>query len=161
MDALFPVIRTLHVLSGSFWIGEVVVINFVLIPVLSSYSLEMRKQFLLSVFPRVFNLASILSALVVVTGVLMVFYRTNGNLENLLEGRWGLSILVGGSLGILLTIFHFFMENRLARKIGLGREGDDGQIDDVHLKLKIVPRLGLVVITTIFLLMINAVRGIF
>lgn len=53
------------------------------------------------------------------------------------------------------------MENRLAKKIGLGEKGDDEQLAEVHLKLKIVPRLGLLVILTIFLLMINGVRGIF
>ncbi len=161
MEELFPVIRTVHVLSGSFWIGEVVVINFILIPVLSNFQGDMRKQFLITLFPKIFHLASILSATVVITGVFMVYYMTNGDFNNLLSGRWGLSILVGGSLGIILTAFHFFMENRLAKKIGLGKQGDEEKLGEVHVKLKIVPRMGLIVITCIFLLMINAVRGIF
>ncbi len=91
----------------------------------------------------------------------MVYYLTNGHLDALTAGRWGLSILIGGILGILLTLFHFFMENRLAKKIGLGKQGDDEKLAEVHLKLRIVPRLGLLVILTIFLLMINATHGIF
>ena len=137
------------------------VINLILIPVLSKYRGEMRKEFLISIFPKIFNLASVLSATVVVTGIFMVYHLTNGDLENLLSGRWGLSILVGGILGILLTLFHFFMENRLAKKIGLGKQGDAEKLAEVHLKLKIVPRVGLLVILTIFLLMLNAARGLF
>ena len=159
MENYYFIIRAIHTLAGSFWIGEVVVINFVLIPALSKFQGEIRKQFLVSVFPRIFNLASILSATVVFTGVFMVYYLTQGKLESLLSGKWGLSILIGGGLGIILTLFHFFMENRLARKIGLGKMGDDQKLSEVHLKLKIVPRLGLLVILVIFLLMLNAAHG--
>lgn len=161
MENLFPIIRTIHVLSGALWIGEVFVINIILIPVLSKFHGDLRRAFLISIFPKIFHLASVLSAGVVITGMIMVYYLTNGNLENLLHGKWGLSILIGGSLGIMLTLFHFFMENRLARKIGLGKEGDDEKLAEVHLRLKIVPRLGLLVISIIFLLMLNASREIF
>lgn len=161
MDRLFLIIRSLHVLTGALWIGEVVVINAVLIPLLGRLSDESRKELLIKLFPKLFTLASHLSLSVVITGVFLVYYVTNGSFSNLLHGRWGLSILVGGGLGILLTLFHFFMENRLAGKIGLGKDGDEEQLTDVHLKLKFVPRMGLLVILTIFLLMLNAVRDIF
>lgn len=85
-----------------------VVINFILIPALSKYEGEMRKQFLISIFPKIFNLASILSATVVCTGIAMVYHITDGQLSRLFGGRWGLSILTGRSLGIILTLFHFF-----------------------------------------------------
>ncbi len=49
----------------------------------------------------------------------------------------------------------------MAKKIGIVKDGNEEMVDDVHLKLKIVPRIGLVVITSIFLLMINASRGLF
>jgi len=67
----------------------------------------------------------------------------------------------GGALGLLLTLFHFFMENRLARKIGVG-DPDLSQesVEDVHLKLRLVPRLGFLVLSTIFVLMMIAVRGV-
>ena len=161
MNEIYPILRTIHELAGSLWLGEVVVINFILIPVISKYTGGIRKQLLVSIFPKIFTLASIFSATVVFTGLIMVYYLTNGNFGVLTSGRWGLSILIGGSLGILLTLFHFFMENRLAKKIGLGKQGDDEKLAEVHLRLKIVPRIGLIVLLTIFLLMINAVHGIF
>lgn len=161
MNEVYPILRAIHELAGSLWLGEVLVINFILIPVISNYEGEIRKKVLVSVFPKIFTLASILSATVVTTGLVMVYYLTNGNFGALTSGRWGLSILIGGSLGILLTLFHFLKENRLARKIGLGEQGDDEKLAEVHLRLKIVPRIGLIIILSIFLLMINAAHGIF
>ena len=61
----------------------------------------------------------------------------------------------------LLALFHFLLENRLARGIGLGRRDiSDEAITDVHAKLKIIPRLGLGVITATYVLMMFAVRGV-
>ena len=39
------------------------------------------------------------------------------------------------------------------------KKGDHEKLAEVHLSLKIVPRLGLLVILAIFLLMINAAHG--
>lgn len=155
------IMRTIHIIAGTTWFGQVVVINFVLIPSLGNLKSEERKVFILTIFPKIFKVASHLSIIVILTGIHLVVSLTEADLTNLLSGRWGLSILVGGSLGILLTLFHFFMENRMAKKIGIAKDGNKEIIEDVHLKLKIVPRLGLVVIAIIFLLMINASRGIY
>lgn len=54
MTEYIPIIRALHVIAGSLWIGEVVVIDFILIPVLSRYQGEIRKHFLVSIFPKTF-----------------------------------------------------------------------------------------------------------
>ena len=158
---LYTIVRWTHVLAASAWFGEVVVINFILIPTLSRYSAESRKDFLNAVFPRVFRLASILAATAVVTGVLLLYHHTRFDLSVLTESRWGIAIGIGGTLGLLLTLFHFFMENRLARRVGVGDPELSGDaVEDVHTKLTIVPRAGLVVITTIFVLMMTAVRGL-
>ncbi len=72
-----------------------------------------------------------------------------------------MSILVGGGLGIVLSVFHFFVEHKLAKKLGFDEHKDENALAEFHLKLKIVPRIGMIVIMVIFLLMINAARGIF
>ena len=159
-DWLIP-IRWIHVAAASAWFGEVVVINFVLIPVLAKYDAETLKRFLTTVFPRIFTLASVLSLTAVISGAALVYLITDGDLALLTEGRWGLSILIGGSIGLALTLFHFLLENRLARGIGLGRRDiSDEAITDVHAKLKTIPRLGLGVITATYVLMMFAVRGV-
>lgn len=162
MDAIIIPIRWIHVVAASVWVGEVVVINFILIPVLGVLDVPGRRWFLTNVFPRIFRMASVLSLAAVLSGITLVLHFTKGDLGMLTETRWGISILIGGSMGILLTVFHFFMENRLAKRIGVGCEyvPSDEQLEDVHGKLKIVPRGGLVVISTIFFLMMFAVRGV-
>jgi uncharacterized membrane protein len=158
---LYIVVRWVHVLAAAAWYGEVVVINFILIPTLSGHSGAERKDFVNAVFPRVFRMASILSGTVAVTGGVLLYHHTGGDLRILLENPWGKFILVGGALGLLLTLFHFFMENRLARKISMGDPDLPKEaVEDLHLKLRLVPRLGFVVLTTIFVLMMIAVRGV-
>lgn len=154
----FTLIRWLHVVCGSAWFGEVVVINFVLIPALSNYQGIARKDFLNTIFPKIFHLASILSGITAITGGILLYHFIGFDISLLTQrGAWGWSILIAGSLGLILTLFHFFIENLLARKVGVGNPNlSQESVEDVHIKLKIVPRLGLVVITTIFLLMLNA-----
>lgn len=154
-------LRTLHIISASLWIGEIVVINLILIPAISKTEGEHRIKMMQAIFPLVFKMASILAVIVVLTGTLLMFVITNGDLSMLTTGRWGYSILIGGLLACVLAIFHFFIEHRLAKKIGFDSLKDENAMSEFHLKLKIVPRLGMIVITVIFLLMINAARGIF
>ncbi|MDY0081707.1 MAG: hypothetical protein RBR74_00860 [Ignavibacteriaceae bacterium] len=161
MSEVYTTIRAIHILAAALWLGLVMVINFVILPVLSGLEGEFKRQVVKSIFPRIFILASVFSATVVITGLYLVYYLTNGNLEALLYGRWGISILIGSSLGILLTLFHFFLEGKLSKKISMGKHGDNQKLEEVHLKMKIVPRVGLTILTVIFLLMINAAHGIF
>jgi uncharacterized membrane protein len=158
---LYIIVRWVHVLAAAAWYGEVAVMNFVLIPTLSGHRGAARKDFLNAVFPRVFRMASILSATVAITGGVLLYHHTGGDLRILVENPWGKFILVGGALGLLLTLFHFFMENRLARRVGVGDPDLPLEaVEDVHLKLRVVPRLGFLVLTIIFVLMMIAVRGV-
>jgi hypothetical protein len=53
------------------------------------------------------------------------------------------------------------MENLLARRVGVGDpELPLEAVEDVHLKLRMVPRVGFLVLTIIFVLMMIAVRGV-
>lgn len=159
---LHTIIRWLHVLAGSAWFGEVVLINFVLIPTLSKYQGAARKDFLNTIFPSVFKLASVLAGTTAITGGILLYSFIGFDITLLTErGTWGISILIAGTLGLILTLFHFFIENLLARKVGVGDDNiSDEAVEDVHLKLKLLPRLGLVVISIIFLLMMNAVHSL-
>lgn len=155
---LYTLIRFIHVVCGSAWFGEVIVINFILIPSLSKYQGIARKDFLNTIFPKIFRLASVLAGSTAVTGGILLYNFIGFNFSELLErGTWGISILIAGTLGLILTLFHFFVENHLARKVGVGDPNISAKdVEDVHIKLKFIPRLGLVVISTIFLLMLNA-----
>ncbi|WKZ74564.1 MAG: DUF4149 domain-containing protein [Vicingaceae bacterium] len=161
MNYLMIPIRYLHVLSAAIWLGEVVVINFIMIPILTKYDKEGKSEILVNIFPKLFKMASILSAITVITGAILLWFYTKYNFDILLSSRWGLSILIGGLLGLLLTLFHFFLENKLL-KLLLPKEANDIEKNHtlVYSRLKIIPRIGLVVITSIFFLMMFAERGI-
>lgn len=159
MDTLYTFIRWLHVISASIWLGEVVVINFIMIPVLSQYDKEGKSEVLTNVFPKLFKMASILSVSTVITGTILLWHFTGFDFTLLINSKWGLSILIGGTLGLLLTLFHLFLERNVTKLLS---PADAAQLEANHAlvysRLKIIPRIGLVVITLIYLLMMNSVR---
>lgn len=162
MNNLFPYIRWIHIIFATAWFGEVVVINFILIPVLSKLDRTTREKIVTVMFPRIFNLASVLSLTALISGYLLFWMISDGDLNYFfVNGIRGKALLLGMSLGTLLTAFHFFLENQMAKKIGIVKnKGNDEMLEDIHLRLKIVPRIGMLVITTILVSMMVAVRGL-
>lgn len=156
MNDWIIILRYIHVLAASAWLGEVLVINLIIIPFADRAQKQNLEHVLKGMFLQLFRLASALAAVTVTSGVILLYGYSRFNPTMLFTGRWGPAILVGGSMGLLLAFFHFFMEKRLGRRILRNEAADHVQ---VHARLKIVPRIGLLVITTIYLLMMYAVRG--
>jgi hypothetical protein len=142
-------------------LGEVVAVVFILVPILIRLDIERRGWFLSVVFPRVFRLASVLSATAVTAGALLYLASNDWslNLGRLTSDRWGISILIGGSLGLALTLFHFVVEGRLEPVV---TRAASGEIDEARVVrfLTIVPRIGLAVLVVIFGAMMYASRGV-
>ena len=109
-------------IAGSSWLGAVILINFVLIPVLPKLKENIRRDVFIHLFPALFKLASVLSATVVIMGVIMIQYQTDGAWDLWNRGRWGTSIFWGGLLGVLLTFFDFFPEIRFNKKMKKSKE---------------------------------------
>jgi putative copper export protein len=160
MTTVGSVLRWIHILAGAAWLGSVVMVVFVLVPSLLRIGDQRRAWFLSTVFPRVFKLASVLSVTVIAAGLGLYLERFNWRprLDPLVSSRWGWAILVGGGLGLLLTIFHFFAESRLAPQVKKARaEPVDSRVYTV---LRIAPRIGLAILTTVIILMAYAARGL-
>lgn len=159
---LVVIFRWLHILSGAAWLGEVVTINFVLVPSLKSMSARDRSRYISRVFPRLFRLASVLSLLSIFSGLTMTYLISGWrDLSIYLTSRWGIAILIGGLLGLGLTTFHFFVEGRLKPVASSLEEGTNGEgVERMMKVLKSVPRAGLAVMVVIFLLMMYAARGV-
>lgn len=152
------ILRWIHILAGAAWFGEVVTINFVLVPLLHKMDVEVRGIFVRHTFPRVFRLASVLSSTAIISGALMSYLITGWkNIAALLGTHWGIGIFGGGVLGLSLTLFHFLIESRLEPMIA---NADEDTMDQVITVLKLVPRAGLVVIASIVLLMMYGSRGL-
>jgi uncharacterized membrane protein len=156
--SLLNIVRWVHIISGVAWLGEVLAINFVLLPALLNMEKKDRGAFIRQIFPRVFRLASVLSLLAIFSGTTMSYLITGWkNLGPLLSTRWGIGILIGGGLGLGLTLFHFLAESRLEP---VAAKADEADVEKIISVLKVVPRVGLVVIVAIVLLMMYAARGL-
>ena len=159
------ILRWLHVIAGAAWLGEVVVINIILVPTLLRLETGKRGWFLSAVFPRVFRLASLLSLTTILAGAALNLSLSDWQLDVALNRlgttRWGMSILIGGLLGLGVTLFHFFAESRMEPLVVAAGEGIDPAQEELILRrLKIIPRVGLGVLFVVFLLMMFAVRGV-
>jgi uncharacterized membrane protein len=154
--------RWLHILSGAAWLGEVVTINVVLLPSLRSIEPSERPRFIRTTFPRLFRLASVLSLLSISSGFVMSYLVSGWKDPSIfIDTRWGLSILIGGSLGVALTTFHFFVESKLEPiASALNEDSDEEELERVIRFLRTVPRAGLLVMIIIFTLMMIAARGV-
>jgi len=153
-------LRWLHVFAAAAWFGEVVTINFVLVPAVSRLSSQDGSRFLVDIFPRIFRMASYLSATAVLTGLVLAWFRYSADLSTLWSTGSGRAFLVGATLGLLLTTFHFILEPRLDGMICTAAESGDLELSDrVISLLRIVPRVGLLVIGSTLLLMMIASRG--
>lgn len=158
---LINLTRWIHIISGISWLGEVVTLNFVLVPALQRLAKRERVLLMKNAFPRVFRLASVLSATTILSGILMNYLMTNGwkNLD-IFPLRWWANIVAGGTLGLLLALFHFFMESKLEPVVVDPDAATEADIDHSLRRLKIIPRTGMFILLAIILMMMIAPRGI-
>jgi len=154
-----------HIIAGAAWLGEVVVINFILVPTLLHLSSNRRGWSLSAVFPQVFRLASVLSLTTIVAGAALNLslsgWQADVAISRLGSSRWGWSILIGGLLGLGIALFHFFVESRLEPVVVVAGDSLDSAQEELILRrLKIIPRVGLGLLLLVFLLMMVAARGL-
>lgn len=148
--------RWLHVVAGGAWLGEVVVITFVLVPMLGKLEPDRRTWMISTLFPRLFRLASVLIFGALVGGALLHLSMTDWRVDmDLLTGtRWGRLVATGGTLGLALGLFHYVAESKLepmARDVAI-----TGETDLIVKRLKVIPRVGLGILVVVFTTMILA-----
>lgn len=81
--------------------------------------------------------------------------------SRLIASQWGWSILIGGSLGLGLMLFHFVAERRLEPHVAVADDDPDDIAWARTLRsLKIIPRAGFGLLLLIVLLMMFAARGL-
>lgn len=162
---LTNILRWIHVLAGAAWLGEVVVISFVLVPTLARLGPAKRGWFLAAIFPRLFRLASVLSLTAIIAGAALNLSMSDWQIDvatdRLTSSAWGWTILVGGLLGLGLTLIHFVAERRLQPLIVAAKEHPDDETFELILhRLQVIPRVGLIILLLVFLFMMYAVRGL-
>jgi uncharacterized membrane protein len=159
---LLTIVRWLHVISGAAWLGEVVTVVFVLVPIARRLQGNQRASFIARVFPGVFRTATVLAILTLAAGAWLNYLITGWqHLGVFLTSVRGVAILVGGLLGLLLALFHFIVEGRMESEVqALDGPEDVGALRQVSRFLTFVPRLGLAILLVIFILMMIGARGI-
>lgn len=156
-------VRLVHVIAGVGWLGEVITINFVLLPALFRARADDRSTLLQTVFPYVFRLATVLGGVAVVTGLGLLLWYTQLDLTRLVTTAWGWRILIAGVLGGGLYFFHVFQESgaeqSLAAHLVFLTDKDDPSAAEPLLRhLALFPRVGMVVLALVVALMSAAAR---
>lgn len=156
------VLRWLHVITATAWIGQVLVIAFVLVPIVAKESkAEVQLDLLRRIFPPVFRLGSILSGIAVIAGVVLLWDRIAGLGGEFFASWQNHALLTGSILGILVMGLHHAVEPRLRRMLrGSADQDDASHAAAIVRRLKILPRVGLTVLTLAAVLMMIGARGI-
>ena len=162
MISTLTIVRWVHMLSAAAWLGEVLLIAFVMVPSIATMDVKARASYIGTVFPRVFRMASIAVALVLLSGLYMNYLLTGWqNMLGYIQSFRGMMVTIGGVLGLLLGVFHFVVEARIeGRVIRLAEEIDAGELESILRYLRIIPRVGLVILIVVFLSMMIAARGL-
>lgn len=161
MTELMYVVRLVHVIAGVGWLGEVVTINFVLLPALFKARADDRNVLLVTVFPYIFRLATALGGLAILSGIGLVLWNTRMDLTMLVTTSWGWRILIGGIIGLVVFVFHIVEESgaekSLAAELVFLRDSDDQEAAQRLLNhLAIFPRVGMVILMVVVGLMVAA-----
>lgn len=159
--SLLVIARWAHVLAGAAWLGEVVVIVFVLVPTALRMKPAARLDFVGRVFPRIFRLASVLAFITLAAGAALNYLLTGWqNLSAYFSSPRGMFIAIGGGLGLLLALFHFFVEHRIEPGVrSMSAKVSPQEAKRIVTVLTIVPRVGLGVMLAIFVSMMIRARG--
>ena len=153
--------RWIHILSGAAWFGEVLLIVFVLVPSVTRLEAPTRASYVGTVFPRVFRVASMSVALVLLSGLGLNYALTGWrDIGAYIQSTPGLLVTVGGVLGLLLGLFHFVIEARIEKRVlKLVDQVEGPELEKLMRYLRIIPRVGLGILVLVFLSMMIAARG--
>ena len=157
--SFFLIIRHIHVLSASIWLGMVVVMNFGLMPSVVKKLTQNDVDILKPIFKNVTNLVSISAFFTFVTGGIILWLQTKFNVLEMLESTRGTLIFIAGSVGFVVTVFHFFAESKLEKYLR-SRLPNKNELLVGYKGIEFIPQIGLVIVSAIYITMLIAVRGI-
>ncbi len=156
--SFFTIIRIIHVLSASIWLGMVVVMNFGLMPSVSKKLTQFDVDILKPIFKKVTNLVSISAFSTFITGGIILWLQTKFDFSILLQNTRGILILIAGTIGFIVTLFHFLAESK-DEKYLRSRLSNKEDLLVGYKGIEFIPRLGLIIVAGIFITMLIATRG--
>jgi uncharacterized membrane protein len=151
-------LRTVHIVAGIGWLGEVLVVVFVLGPALRSATGPERIHLLARVFPLIFRLATVLGGVALLTGLALLWMYSGFQPALLFGTAWGRALLAAGSLALGLYGFHLVVERRLlrvAQQAGRGEASND-EVEQLAGHLGVIPLASLAVLLVVATIMVCA-----
>ena len=134
---------------------------FVLVPIVTRLEASARASYVGTVFPRIFRVASVSVALVLLSGVGLNYALTGWrDIGAYIQSTPGTFVTIGGVRGLLLGLFHFVIEARIEKRVlRLVDQVEGPELDNLMRYLRLIPRIGLGILVIVFLSMMIAARG--
>ncbi len=152
-----------HEYAGIAWYGEVFFITFVLLPTLERTPADSKGPLMLSIFPRIFNVATVTSSVTVAAGLVLALLYSNFDLGIFVWSAWGLAILLGGAMGLFMFLLHMTVEAvelRALRGVDPASARElPAPLAAMERRVRLLPRVGFVILTAALLLMMYAAHG--
>lgn len=156
-------LRWLHELAAISWFGEVFFITHIILPMLGKMPDSEKAPLMLSLFPRVFRMATVSAGVTIVAGAGTALMMVNLDVSLFLGTGWGLLILIGGLIGLFMFLLHLTVERvelRALRDVRLESRRDfPPELATLYSRLRILPRVGFTLLTIALILMIYASHG--
>jgi uncharacterized membrane protein len=163
MVELFSLFRWIHELAAIAWFGEVFFITHIIVPMLGKLPNSEKGPLMMKLFPRVFRMATVSSAITIIAGVGTALVEANFDGSVFLGTKWGLLILAGGLIGLFMFLLHMTVEQvelRALSRITLNSQGELApELATLYSRLRILPRIGFTLLTIAIVLMIYASHG--
>ena len=162
MEATAITLGVIALVALAAWIGEVVTLNFIIVPGINALDEAGRAAFIGRYLPRFFWMATVLALTTVLSGLgagLIVAYGPE--IPHAVPAGGSPEVLIASILIAVLACFHLVAQSRLRPIVeSFAGTPDPEKVGFVTRFLGIVPRIGLVVIVGAFvLLMIELLTG--
>ncbi|MFT7615089.1 MAG: putative membrane protein [Parvicellaceae bacterium] len=161
MEHLYPILKTLHIVAGCLWFGEMVIIVFILNPALKRDADATKDKFVLAVYRRIYNMSSVSIGILWVTGIYLLYPYFDYFLSNEpWSNGWRMTMESAMILTFLLTVLHFF-EKRSIIKFKRNYEREDFNRKKFVRRMIWMPTFSLTGVSIVFLLMLSILRNIY
>ena len=115
---LLGVLAWFHIFSAIGWFGGDLMLLVGMEPMLGKLAPATRREFMTTVFPRLYRLDALFSTSTVLFGLLFAYEYTGGDLSMLSPSTsWGLAITVGATLGLLAFLLEVLVDFPSERKV--------------------------------------------
>ena len=162
MEATAIALGVVALVALAAWIGEVVTLNFIIVPGINALDEAGRAAFIGRYLPRFFRMATVLALTTVLSGLGAGLIAAYGpEIPHAVTSGRSPEVRIASILIALLACFHLVAQSRLRPIVeSFAVTPDPEKVRFVTKFLGIVPRIGLMVIVGAFvLLMIELLTG--